>query len=117
MNNEITLIIDGNPVDFVRKDSIPASTQISEESGAWQVGKPYLIRTVTMTLHGTLVAVTPSELVLRDAAWIADSGRFANFLKGEEPNEVEPFPDGDVLVGRGSVIDAFQKDGSFRVQK
>lgn len=26
MSNEITLVIDGKPVDFVRKDSIPASS-------------------------------------------------------------------------------------------
>ena len=33
----------------------------------WQVGKHYLIRTVTMVDVGTLVAVTPQEIILRDA--------------------------------------------------
>ena len=74
----------------------------------WVIGKAYLIRTVTMIQTGRLVAVTPQELVLEDAAWIADTGRFADALKTGKFNEVEPFPDGQVIVGRGAVIDAVQ---------
>ena len=84
----------------------------------WNVGKQYLIRTVTMIQHGTLVMVTDHELVLEKAAWIADTGRFADFLMGKEPNEVEPFPqDRQVIVGRGAVIDAVELPGVFNVQK
>jgi len=74
----------------------------------FQVGKNYFIRTVTHHLMGKLVAVYPQELVLEDASWIADDGRFAEFLeKGEtEELEVEPFPAGEIAVGRGAVIDA-----------
>lgn len=72
----------------------------------YEIDKNYFIRTVTMHLTGRLVAVYPSELVLENAAWIADSGRFSDALKTGSLNEVEPFPDGKVIVGRGSVIDA-----------
>ena len=72
---------------------------------AWEIGKNYLIRTVTMIDTGRLVAVTEHELVLEDAAWIADTGRFADALKKSVFNEVEPFPDGRIIVGRGAVID------------
>ena len=72
----------------------------------WQIGKPYLIRTVTMIQTGRLVRVTSQELVLEDACWIADTGRFADALKSREFAEMEPFPDGPVIVGRGSIIDA-----------
>ena len=75
----------------------------------WVIGKAYLIRTVTMIQTGRLVAVTQQELVLEDAAWIADTGRFADALKTGKFNEVEPFPDGpdgQVIIGRGAVIDA-----------
>ena len=72
----------------------------------WQIGKVYLIRTVTMIQTGRLLRVTQQELVLEDAAWIADTGRFSDALKHLSFNEVEPFPDGEVIVGRGSVIDA-----------
>jgi hypothetical protein len=83
----------------------------------WVIGKAYLIRTVTMIQTGRLVAVTPQELVLEDAAWIADTGRFANVLKTGKFNEVEPFPDGPVIVGRGAVIDAVQITVTPREQK
>ena len=83
----------------------------------WQVGKIYLIRTVTMIQTGRLVAVGDKELVLEDAAWIADTGRFADALKTGKFNEVEPFPDGKVIVGRGAVIDAVEITMAPREQK
>lgn len=55
---------------------------------------------------GRLVALTAQELVLEDAAWIADTGRFSDALEKCEFGEVEPFPDGRVILGRGAVIDA-----------
>ena len=86
-------------------------------SGVWEIGENYLIRTVTMIDTGRLVMVTEHELVLEDAAWIADSGRFADALQSAEFNEVEPFPDGQVIVGRGAIIDAVKISKLPRVQK
>jgi len=83
----------------------------------WEIGKTYLIRTVTMIDTGKLVAVTPQELVLEDAAWIADTGRFADAVKKCEFNEVEPFPDGRVIIGRGALIDAVLIEQAPRLQK
>ena len=83
----------------------------------WCIGKNYLIRTVTMIQTGRLVAVTQQELVLEDAAWIADTGRFANALKTGKFDEVEPFPDGQVIVGRGAIVDAIQISVTPREQK
>lgn len=79
------------------------------ETHPYKIGTNYFIRTVTHHLTGKLLRVTSKELVLIDAAWIADNGRFMNFLKDGTPNEVEPFPDGqEVIVGRGSLIDAVE---------
>lgn len=89
----------------------------SNDNSAWELGKVYLIRTVTMIDTGRLVLITPQELVLEEAAWIADTGRFADALKKAEFGEVEPFPDGRVIVGRGAVIDAVQIAVSPRSQK
>ena len=75
------------------------------QNGPWQVGKNYLVRTVTMINSGRLVAVYPMELVFEDAAWIADTGRFHDSLKTCEFSEVEPFI-GKVIIGRSAVIDA-----------
>ncbi len=114
MSEKTQITIDG--IEYVRKDAIQPEI-VSQECGAWIIGQDYHIRTVTMALHGKLVAVTPQELVLQDAAWIADSGRFADYMAGKEPSEIEPFPEGNLIVGRGSVIDAFVRAGSFRNQK
>lgn len=76
------------------------------DASAWEIGKGYLIRTVTMTNTGRLVAVTEQELVLEDCSWVADTGRFCDALKNGKFNEVEPFPPGKVIIGRGAIVDA-----------
>jgi hypothetical protein len=78
----------------------------SASDAHWELGGTYFIRTVTHHLTGVLVAVTQQELVIKDAAWIADDGRFADTIKSGEFAEVEPYPDGAVIIGRGALIDA-----------
>jgi hypothetical protein len=73
----------------------------------YQIGDNYFIRTVTHHHTGKLVAVTNQELILENAAWIADDGRLTDALKTGNFNEVEMFPTAaQVIVGRGSIIDA-----------
>jgi hypothetical protein len=75
----------------------------------FNLGKNYFIRTVTHHHTGKLVQVTPTELVLENAAWIADDGRLTDALKTGTFNEVEMFPpDAKVIIGRGSLIDAVE---------
>jgi hypothetical protein len=75
-----------------------------ESTSPYQIGQAYLIRTVTMYYTGRIVRITPKELVLEDAAWIADTGRFSDALKTGVLNEIEPM--GEIIIGRGAVIDA-----------
>lgn len=89
----------------------------SVDNSAWEIGKIYLIRTVTMIDTGKVVAVTPQEIILEDAAWIADTGSFSEALSKAEFSEIEPFPDGRVIIGRGGIIDAVQITKSPRSQK
>jgi hypothetical protein len=95
----------------------PAGAPNSDSNSHWEIGKIYLIRTVTMIDTGILVAVTDKELVLEEAAWVADTGRFADALVKADFNEVEPFPHGKVIIGRGAVIDAVQISKVQRTQK
>jgi hypothetical protein len=75
----------------------------------YNIGANYFIRTVTHHHTGKLVAVTNQELVLEDAAWIADDGRLTEALKTATFKEVEMFPKGSrVIIGRGSIIDAVE---------
>ena len=72
----------------------------------YKIGENYLVRTVTMIITGRIIAVYPTELVVEDAAWIADTGRFADNLISCDFSEVEPFPNGEVIIGRGAIVDA-----------
>lgn len=85
----------------------------------YKINQNYFIRTVTHYLTGKLIRVTAKELVLVDAAWIADTGRFMDAIKTGKLNEVEPYPDGEELViGRGAIIDAVKWNHDLpRVQK
>jgi hypothetical protein len=69
-----------------------------------RLGEKVFIRSVTHYYTGRIVLLTKDEIVLSDAAWIADTGRFATSLGTGMFNEVEPFA-GPVSIGRGGVID------------
>jgi hypothetical protein len=66
---------------------------------------------------GRVVAANDRWIVLEDACWIADTGRFSDALKKCQFNETEPFPDGRVIIGAGSIIDAVKVSGVVRSQK
>ena len=73
----------------------------------FEIGKAYLIRTVTHIDIGIVKEVGDKELVLSEASWVADTGRFHNVLKDglDDNSEIEPYLD-DVILGRGAIIDA-----------
>jgi hypothetical protein len=76
----------------------------STKSHSFEVGKSYLIRTVTMHYTGRVVRVTDSDVLLEDAAWIADTGRYADSLATGTLSEIEPYPS-MVAVCRGAMVD------------
>ena len=77
----------------------------AKKTAGWRIGTNYLVRTVTHYYSGKLLALTPGELVLGEAAWIPDTGRFSVAVADGVLSEVEPYP-GEVLVMRGAVVDA-----------
>lgn len=80
--------------------------KLSEEDNHWELGQPYFIRTVTHHFTGRLIKVTKNELVLVEAAWVADDGRFNVAMATGKVSEAEPYPqDRKVIVGRASLID------------
>lgn len=81
----------------------------SQPENPYNIGANYFLRTVTHHHTGKLVQVTAQELVLENAAWIADDGRLTEALKTGSFNEVEMFPaNSRVIIGRGSIIDAVE---------
>ena len=69
-------------------------------------GKNYLIRTITMIDVGRVKSVTGNFVVLTDASWIGDTGRFNECLKQVDVfNEIEPFKH-DVFLNLNAIVDA-----------
>ena len=73
------------------------------------VGGVVFIRTVTHYYTGRLVKISGCFAILEDAAWIGDTGRFSNFLKGEKDSNLEVEPMGKRAININAIIDI----GSF----
>ena len=80
------------------------SLQGEEYGCSLSTGKNYLVRTVTMFYVGRLKAISNSDIVLDQASWVADTGRFGEALSTGSLNEVEPFVD-DVIINRACLVD------------
>jgi hypothetical protein len=94
----------------------PAGKQTEARTQPFEIGRAYFLRTVTYHLTGRVVQIIGRFLVLEDAAWIADSGRFADALKTGSLNEVEPV--GEAIVNADTIADAFPwKHALPRTQK
>lgn len=107
-----------NDLTFGEIKEISGLLQNTEDDNShWVINQNYFIRTVTHHYTGTLTRITAYELVLTNAAWIAEDGRFSEALKTENFSEVEPFPDGEIIIGRGSILDACKIKGTQRIVK
>ena len=104
-----------NGINYIKEGvNIP---EINEEEAPYKLGQNYHIRTVTMAYSGKLIWIGPHELVLSDCCWISDSGRFMDYLNDtSKALEVEPMR-GNVIVGRGGLIDATEIESLPREQK
>ena len=69
------------------------------------VGGKYFFRTVTYHLVGEVKKIVGRFAHLKNASWIADSGRFTDCIKEGKLNEVEPV--GDAFVNIDTVTDFF----------
>jgi O-acetylhomoserine/O-acetylserine sulfhydrylase-like pyridoxal-dependent enzyme len=84
-----------------------------------RVGNDVFIRTVTGYYTGKIVAIEGGDILLDQAAWIADTGRFSQAVASGQFSEVEPYPDGTIVaVSRASYVDASVLRGPLpRTQK
>lgn len=72
----------------------------------FEIGEKYLIRTVTMIHTGMVKEIKGKFMVLQDADWIADTGRFSKALEDQDNfSEVEPFKN-DAIVNMETIVDA-----------
>lgn len=69
-----------------------------------KIGKSYLIRTVTLYYTGRIKQIIGKFVQLEEAAWIADTGRWAEASAEGNFSEVEPFAT-DPWFNSDAVID------------
>lgn len=79
----------------------------------WEIGKDYCVRTVTMIYIGVLKNLNGQELLLEDVAWVPDTSRWNEFVRGKEPHEMEPY-ENDVIISRGAILDATVMDKKIK---
>ena len=80
----------------------------SSEAHPFEKGQKYFIRTVTHHQVGRCVDIKGRFIVLEDASWVADDGRFSTAMSSGEFSEVEPFGDVRVFVNAASIIDVVE---------
>jgi hypothetical protein len=69
------------------------------------IGGKYYFRTVTYHQVGEVKKIVGRFAFLKNASWVADSGRFMQAIKDGTLSEVEPV--GDAFVNLDTVVDFF----------
>lgn len=69
-----------------------------------KIGEAVIIRTVTMINVGKIKSIGDQFIVLDDAGWIADTGRYGKCLAEGTVSEYERYPSW-TAVGVGSIVD------------
>ena len=87
------------------KDQLLADELVDISTLEDLVGQKLFIRTVTYHMTGEVTKRMGAFIQLKNAAWIADSGRFSDALKNGSLNEVEPV--GTMWVNLSSIVDFF----------
>ena len=74
---------------------------------AYKLGQSYLFRTVTHYWVGKIVSIYENEVVLENASWVADTGRFSECLSSGFPENAEyETAIGKTIVHRAAIVDA-----------
>lgn len=90
-----TMIDSGGEIQFKQNHELP-----------FEIGGAYFIRTVTYFATGRVKDIVGKFLVLEEAAWIADTGRFSDAMAKGVMREVEPI-EGAMFLNTDSITDAF----------
>jgi hypothetical protein len=104
------IMLDGLPAPFIDGQ---ATGDFRSKASPFLLGQKAFLRKVTMIDTGVIIALYDDYLVLVQAAWIADTGRYANAMK-DGPTvfaEVEPYPAGKAIIcALGDFVDGFHPD-------
>lgn len=90
-------------VEKLLEKALDTDTECSSDL-PFELGKSYFIRTVTYHVIGTVDKISGPFLVLSEASWVADSGRFSKAIAEGELFEVEYI--GQMFVNTSAIADA-----------
>ena len=71
------------------------------------VGEKVFFRTVTYHACGEVKKIVGRFVHLKNASWIADTGRFMNFIKDGVQTNSEVEPVGEMFLNMDTVVDMF----------
>lgn len=102
-----TVTIGGKQVEISDEQYQALLDEAAKELNSYQdmVGEKYFFRTVTYHSVGEVKKIVGRFAYLKNASWIADSGRFMDALKNGTLNEVEPV--GEAFINLDTVVDFF----------
>ena len=102
-----TITIGGKSVEVLDEQYQALLDEAAKELNNYQdmVGEKYFFRTVTYHLIGEVKKIVGRFAYLKNASWIADSGRFMGAIKDGTLNEVEPV--GEAFINLDTVVDFF----------
>lgn len=106
LRNALPEVVTNEQVENLENEIVTEIDRRTSMDAPFKKGRTYLIRTVTMVDIGRVKSVHRNFIVLEDASWIPDTGRFNECLK--DPNvfqEIEPFAH-PIIVNLSAIIDA-----------
>lgn len=71
------------------------------------VGQKLYLRTVTYAAVGEVKKIVGRFVHLKTASWVADTGRFMNFIKDGVQSNSEIEPVGEMFLNMDTVVDFF----------
>ena len=87
------------------KDQLTAEEQKEVNTYEDLIGSKWFFRTVTYHMVGEVKKIVGRFAFMKNASWVADSGRFMNAIKDGTLSEVEPV--GDAFINLDTVVDFF----------
>ena len=87
------------------KEQLQADELVDVSSLDDLVGKKFFIRTVTYHCVGEVTKRMGAFIEMKNASWVADSGKFSTAIKDGELSEVEVV--GTMWVNLSSIVDFF----------
>ncbi len=92
-------------IEKLLEKALEVENSETKSDDPFEIGKAYLVRTVTYHQIGILKDIVGDFLIFKDASWVADSGRFSDCLSKGSFNEIEYV--GPMLINKTAIVDAF----------